>query len=88
VSRWDELSDGARQMLTDFDELDLAEIAAGATEVMAKVKAVRDLHRPAEYRGRIICAECSAWDGESTDNPPVDHDQCGTLRVLDGKGKP
>lgn len=70
-------------MLSDFDELDLADIAASHS---AAIQRVRALHRPVEHRGRTICAECSAWDGQgTTDNPPVDHDQCGTLRALDNQ---
>ncbi|TXS40091.1 hypothetical protein [Streptomyces sp. OR43] len=80
MSRWDDLSAGAHQMLADLDELDLAELAASAT---AAVHRVRDLHRPVEYRGRTICAECSAYDGhDSCDSPPISHDQCATLRAL------
>ncbi|WP_432053732.1 hypothetical protein [Streptomyces sp. bgisy022] len=48
---------------------------------------VRNLHRPVEHNGQTICWECSAYDFErqTTDNPPVAHDQCGTLRALDGQ---
>lgn len=81
MSRWDDLSAGAHRMLSDFDELDLADIAASAT---AAVLRVRDLHRPVEYRGLTICAECSAHDGDgSCDNSPTMYDQCGTLHALD-----
>lgn len=55
------------------------EIAASAT---AGLNAVRDLHRPVEHNGQTICAECSGWGGESTDNSPVPHGQCGTLRAI------
>lgn len=85
MSRWNDLSAGAHQMLSDFDELDLADIAASHA---ASIQRVRDLHRPVEHGGRTICAECSAYDGTSTDNTPVDHAQCGTLRALDGKETP
>ncbi|MEH0417809.1 hypothetical protein [Streptomyces sp. B21-083] len=43
---------------------------------------VRNLHRPVDHRGSAICGECSAYAGSSTDNAPVAHDQCGTLRAL------
>lgn len=51
------------------------------------IERVRNLHRPVEHRGRTICWECSAYDfpGQSTDNAPVAHDQCGTLRALNGE---
>jgi hypothetical protein len=81
VSRWDELSEGGRQMLSDFDELDLAELAAGAASSAAAVRQVRALHRPVEHRGRTICAECSAWANGSTDNPPTEH-PCNTIKAL------
>jgi hypothetical protein len=48
---------------------------------------VRDLHRPVEHRGRIICVECSAWADGSTDNPPVEH-PCNTIKALDGQEAP
>ncbi|MFD3523876.1 hypothetical protein [Streptomyces sp. NPDC058653] len=54
-------------------------IDAFARELTAKVRA---LHRPVEHAGRTICAECSAWDGQSIDNSPVAYDQCPTLRAL------
>ena len=86
MSRWDDLSGPAHQMLADFDELDLADIAASAT---AAVQRVRALHRPVDYNGRTICAECSAWDGGcSTDNSPVLYDQCRTLRALNNPEAP
>ncbi|WP_327335837.1 hypothetical protein OG384_04185 [Streptomyces sp. NBC_01324] len=86
MSRWDDLSAGAHQMLEDFDELALAEIAAGAASSAAAFRRVRDLHRPVEHRGQTICAECSAYDGDgSCDNSPVTHDQCSTLRALSSK---
>lgn len=43
---------------------------------------VRNLHRPVEHRGTMICAECSAFGGSTTDNAPVAHSQCGTLHAL------
>lgn len=68
-------------MLESLDELDLAEVASSCSAALHRV---RDLHRPVEYQGRTICAECSAYDGHgSTDNSPVAYGQCGTLRALD-----
>lgn len=44
---------------------------------------MRKIHRPAHYGGRIICAECSAYDGHSsTDSMPVDH-PCPTIAALE-----
>ncbi|NEA52439.1 hypothetical protein [Streptomyces sp. SID10815] len=60
----------------------LAEVAATAN---AKIQAVRDLHRPVEHSGITICAECSGWDGETTDNSPCGYEHCPTLRALDGR---
>ncbi|MFD3740461.1 hypothetical protein [Streptomyces sp. NPDC058629] len=78
MSRWDDLSAGAHKMLADFDELDLADIAASHS---AAIQRVRDLHRPVEHRGRTICVECSAWGNGSTDNPPTVH-PCATINAL------
>jgi hypothetical protein len=50
----------------------------------AAIERVRQLHQPVDYRGTTICRECSAYAGQSTDNAPVAHDQCGTLRAIDG----
>ncbi|MCX4232007.1 hypothetical protein [Streptomyces ortus] len=72
--------------LRDWD--DIRNAAAGLRKERdaraAATEAVRNLHRPVEHRGQIICWECSAYDlaGLSTDNAPVAHDQCGTLRAL------
>ncbi|MGX1254133.1 hypothetical protein RKD48_006644 [Streptomyces ambofaciens] len=79
MSRYDDLSPRALWWLQNLDELDLAESCASYEVTLERV---RQLHRPVEHRGQTICAECSAWGGDSTDNPPVDHDQCGTLKAL------
>ncbi|MFG2532761.1 hypothetical protein [Streptomyces sp. NPDC048516] len=51
----------------------------------AAIDRARALHRPVKHLGRTICVDCSAWDGKgSTDNSPVDYDQCATIRALDG----
>lgn len=43
---------------------------------------IRKLHQPVEHMGRIICAECSAYCGESTDNPPTPM-PCPTIAALE-----
>jgi hypothetical protein len=48
----------------------------------AAIERVRQLHQSVDYRGAAICRECSAYSGQSTDNAPVDHDKCDTLRAL------
>lgn len=49
------------------------------------IERVRQLHRPVEFRDRgIICAECSAWDGSTTDNSPCGYEHCPTLKALNG----
>jgi hypothetical protein len=48
----------------------------------AALDRVRALHHPVEYRGQTICAHCSAWGGNSTDNAPEPY-PCDTLRALD-----
>lgn len=52
--------------------------------VEAAVERVREVHRPADYRGTSICVECSAYDESytTTDNAPVAH-PCRTTRALD-----
>ncbi|MGW2113809.1 hypothetical protein [Streptomyces zhihengii] len=83
MSRWDDTSDAAKALIYEMGELDLAESLAEAHAALARV---RELHRPVECYGRIICAACSAFDGQgSTDSPPVDHDQCDTLKALAGE---
>ncbi|MTE20320.1 hypothetical protein F0L17_14625 [Streptomyces sp. TRM43335] len=48
----------------------------------AALDRVRALHQPVEYRGHAICAHCSGWGGDSTDNIPELH-PCATIRALD-----
>lgn len=43
---------------------------------------VRARHRLVNHRGRSICAECSAYDGQTTDNPPLRW-PCPTIAALD-----
>ncbi|MGC5534211.1 hypothetical protein [Streptomyces sp. SR-10] len=81
MTAWDDLSAGALQMLENFDELTLAEIAAGAASSAAAIQRIRALHRPVEHRGRTICVECSGWAAGSADNPPAEH-PCATIRAL------
>lgn len=79
MSRYGDLSARALWWLENCDELDLAEACASYE---ATLERVRQLHRAVEYGGQTNCAECSAWDGQSTNNPPVAHDQCGTMKAL------
>ncbi|MBD3549897.1 hypothetical protein [Streptomyces sp. JV180] len=81
MSRWDDLSEGAHKMLADFDELDLADIAASYG---AAIQRVRALHRPVEHCGRTICVECSGWADGSTDSSPAAH-PCATIKALDNQ---
>lgn len=87
MTAWDDLSEGAHQMLEDFDELTLAEIAADATSSAAAIQRVRALHSPVEHRGRTICVECSGWADGSTDSSPAAH-PCATIKALDGQETP
>lgn len=53
-------------------------------QLKAAIERARQLHRPVEFRDRgTICAECSAFDGSSTDNSPVGYAHCATLKALD-----
>lgn len=65
VNRYEQLSPEARALLADFDELDLAEILAGAQAAIARVRA---LHQPT---GVVAAAEFG--------NPP-DCPTCGPNR--------
>ena len=71
---WDDIRNAAAALRKERD----AQAAA--------IERVRDRHRPVEHGGQTICWECSAYDllGKTTDNPPVTHDQCGTLKALAG----
>jgi hypothetical protein len=57
----------------------LLRISTGAEAVIARV---RQLHRPVEHRGVLICAACSGWDGSTTDNSPCGYEHCPTLKLL------
>lgn len=60
--------------------------ATRLTRAEAAIERVRQLHRPVEFRDRgTICAECSAFDGSSTDNSPVGYAHCATLKALEGE---
>jgi hypothetical protein len=83
--------DAGGWLLTACRELEKSETAReqlrqerdAQTEALDRV---RNLHRPVEHNGQTICWECSAYDfpGLTTDNAPVAHDQCGTLRAIKG----
>jgi hypothetical protein len=57
------------------------------TAAQAAIERVRALHRPAEYIGLTICADCSSYDGRSVDHGTVIH-PCATIRALDGTEQP
>jgi hypothetical protein len=59
-------------------------LEAETGEARAALDRVRNLHRPAEHGGITICAECSGWDGSTTDNSPCGYEHCPTLRALAG----
>lgn len=63
----------------------LSHVSIGAQAVIARV---RQLHRPVDYYGLTICAECSAWDGSTTDNSPCDYEHCPTLKAIAGQEAP
>ncbi|MFC8986024.1 hypothetical protein [Streptomyces sp. NPDC057115] len=84
--------DVAGWLLTACRELEKSETAREQLRQERDAQAaaldrVRNLHRPVEHRGQTICWECSDYDfpGQTTDSPPVAHDQCGTLRALNGE---
>ncbi|WP_194235936.1 hypothetical protein [Streptomyces acidicola] len=69
---WDDIRNAARGLRKERD----AQAEA--------IERVRNLHRPVEHQGITICAECSAWDGHTTDNSPCGYEHCPTLRALNG----
>jgi len=72
MNAYDDLTPGAHQMLADYSELDLAEVAAAQGEAIERI---RRLHDETTYRGIAICGHCSAWYG------PVDY-PCETIQAL------
>jgi hypothetical protein len=77
LNDWDGILEAAEQLQCSRDGMRDA------------IQSVRNLHRPVEHNGQTICWECSAYDfqGLTTDNAPVAHDQCGTLRALAGEAE-
>jgi hypothetical protein len=74
---------GALQLMADYTELDIVQIAADQGEAVARVQA---LHQEVMYRDMAICAHCSAWDGPGcdwTEKPPVTY-PCATITALTG----
>lgn len=73
--------------LRDWD--DIRNAAAGIRkqrdEQAEAIERVRQLHQSVDYRGAVICRECSAYAGGSADNAPVAHDKCVTLQALTGR---
>ncbi|MEU8555927.1 hypothetical protein AB0C80_18325 [Streptomyces anthocyanicus] len=55
-----------------------------AQRAEAAIARVRALHRPVDHRGVLICAECSGYDGLSTDNSPCGYEYCPTLLAIAG----
>ncbi|GAA1888306.1 hypothetical protein GCM10009837_07690 [Streptomyces durmitorensis] len=88
LGKWtDELADALGiDRLRDWDDMrDAAARLRRERDAQARaIERVRNLHRAVEYRGTVICGECSAFAGSSTDNAPVAYDQCGTLLALNG----
>ncbi len=57
-----------------------------AERAEAAIARVRVLHRPVDYRGTRICAQCSGYDGDSCDNSPCGYEHCPTLAALNELG--
>ncbi|QQM45221.1 hypothetical protein [Streptomyces liliifuscus] len=51
-------------------------------EARAAIYRVRQLHRPVDHYGVTICAECSGWDGSTTDSSPCGYEHCPTIKAL------
>ncbi|MET8113829.1 hypothetical protein [Streptomyces prasinus] len=70
--------------LHDVEEA-LAARRGMVSEAEAAVARVRALHRPVDYNGTLICADCSGYDGSTCDNSPCGYEHCPTIAALDGK---
>lgn len=86
---WQQRGDRAEAELARLHDTDSADAAAGsyahrAEQAEAAIERARKLHRPADWHGIAICAECSALDPDSssTDNPAVAYDRCATIAAL------
>ena len=56
---------------------------ARAEAAEAALQRVRNLHHPVDYYGTLICASCSAYDGQGTcDNSPCGYEHCPTLAAI------
>ncbi|MCF2130158.1 hypothetical protein L1I79_27550 [Strepomyces sp. STD 3.1] len=55
-----------------------------AQQAEAAIARVRALHHPADHGGVLICAECSGYDGLTTDNSPCGYEHCPTIAALEG----
>jgi len=56
VSAWDDLPEAARQLMSDFDELTIADMCADGLAAFGRIRA---LHHPVQYLSLTICNECS-----------------------------
>jgi hypothetical protein len=80
TNRYNNLSPRALWHIQNFDEIDLAEICATQE---AALERARSLHHPVDYYGTLICASCSAYDGQGTcDNSPCGYEHCPTLAAI------
>lgn len=75
-NRYEDASDQARQLLADFDEIDLAEALASQTVVIA---AVRALHHPTVNMAGTRCDGCTYSDPFEAPEPR----NCPTLAIVD-----
>lgn len=63
-------------------ESERANAVARASQALAAIARVQALHRPVDYRGLTICAECSGFDGQTCDNSPCGYEHCPTLAAI------
>lgn len=66
----------------------LADSHRRAEQAEAAIARVCARHRLVNHRGRSICAECSAYDDQTTDNPPLRWWPCPTIAALDEPKEP
>jgi hypothetical protein len=81
----DSVTAQAKQLLTRRTET----LRTRAEKAEAANERVRNLHWAVQYDTQILCAECSAYDGnDSCDNNHVLHADCPTIAALTDPKEP
>ncbi|MEU0991258.1 hypothetical protein [Streptomyces sp. NPDC005953] len=81
MSRWDDVSEAAKQLIYDLNELDIAESLASRNAAADRVRA---LHERVTNQHVDVCTYCSARDYPAYEVPWP----CDTIRALDNTEEP